>query len=249
MAFIRVEPVEVQVRTDWFSGRPREITWGDERLPITRLARRPRGGGRVSGHQRAADAVRGRHAASPAVADLHAPLAALDGHRPGRRGPSPRRLTLDQKNCGAPEHWGSRERRPRAAGPPLGRPSRGSRGGRAGTAPAPAPTTDLIERDDLEQGIEAGTHGGLGLGRAVSEQRRRPGYLGPHRRSGRSPRSNPPRRRRQVIRRSSTSSGSTWASPDTSGPPRSWSESRRRRRPRRRSSVRHTPMRGRCTGP
>ena len=38
MAFIRVEPVEVQVRTDWFSGRPREITWGDERLPITRLA-------------------------------------------------------------------------------------------------------------------------------------------------------------------------------------------------------------------
>jgi hypothetical protein len=38
MAFIRVEPVEVQVRTDWFSGRPTEITWGDERLSITRLA-------------------------------------------------------------------------------------------------------------------------------------------------------------------------------------------------------------------
>jgi hypothetical protein len=38
MAFIRVEPVLVQVRTDWFSGRPREITWGDERLQITRLA-------------------------------------------------------------------------------------------------------------------------------------------------------------------------------------------------------------------
>jgi hypothetical protein len=38
MAFIRVEPVEVRVRTDWFSGRPREITWGDQRLPITRLA-------------------------------------------------------------------------------------------------------------------------------------------------------------------------------------------------------------------
>jgi hypothetical protein len=37
MAFIRVEPVAVQVRTDWFSGRPREITWGDERLPITEL--------------------------------------------------------------------------------------------------------------------------------------------------------------------------------------------------------------------
>ena len=38
MAFIRVDPVEVQVRTNWFNGRPREITWGDERLPITRLA-------------------------------------------------------------------------------------------------------------------------------------------------------------------------------------------------------------------
>ena len=38
MAFIRVEPVEVRVRTDWFSGRPREVTWRDHRLPITRLA-------------------------------------------------------------------------------------------------------------------------------------------------------------------------------------------------------------------
>lgn len=38
MAFIRVEPVEVQVRTNWFSGSPREITWGETRLPITRLA-------------------------------------------------------------------------------------------------------------------------------------------------------------------------------------------------------------------
>jgi hypothetical protein len=38
MAFIRVEPVQVQVRTNWFSGRPREITWGRLRLPITRLA-------------------------------------------------------------------------------------------------------------------------------------------------------------------------------------------------------------------
>ena len=37
MAFIRVEPVQVKVRTDWFSGRPQEITWGDERLPVTRL--------------------------------------------------------------------------------------------------------------------------------------------------------------------------------------------------------------------
>jgi hypothetical protein len=38
MAMIRVEPVEVHVRTGWFDGSPREITWGEERLPIMRLA-------------------------------------------------------------------------------------------------------------------------------------------------------------------------------------------------------------------
>ena len=38
MAFIRVEPVPVNVRTDWLSGRPREITWGTDRLPITQLS-------------------------------------------------------------------------------------------------------------------------------------------------------------------------------------------------------------------
>ena len=38
MAFMRVEPVEVQVRTDWFDGRPREIRWGHERLPVIALA-------------------------------------------------------------------------------------------------------------------------------------------------------------------------------------------------------------------
>src|SRR3954468_19552795 len=38
MAMIRVEPVQVHVRTGWFDGTPREITWGDERLPVTRLA-------------------------------------------------------------------------------------------------------------------------------------------------------------------------------------------------------------------
>ena len=34
MAFIRVEPVQVHVRTDWFSGRPREITWGDAAVVV-----------------------------------------------------------------------------------------------------------------------------------------------------------------------------------------------------------------------
>jgi hypothetical protein len=38
MAMIRVEPVEVRVRTDWLSGRPREICWGDRTIPVTALA-------------------------------------------------------------------------------------------------------------------------------------------------------------------------------------------------------------------
>ena len=38
MAFIRVEPVPVHVRTNWFDGRPREDHLGDQRLPVTRLA-------------------------------------------------------------------------------------------------------------------------------------------------------------------------------------------------------------------
>ncbi len=38
MAMIRVQPVAVRVRTDWFDGRPREITWGAERLPIVAVA-------------------------------------------------------------------------------------------------------------------------------------------------------------------------------------------------------------------
>jgi len=35
MAMIRVEPVEVRVRTEWLSGRPREVRWGAQTLPIT----------------------------------------------------------------------------------------------------------------------------------------------------------------------------------------------------------------------
>jgi hypothetical protein len=34
MAMIRVDPVPVHVRTDWFDGRPRELTWGGKRLPV-----------------------------------------------------------------------------------------------------------------------------------------------------------------------------------------------------------------------
>jgi hypothetical protein len=38
MAIVRMEPVYVRVRADWFDGTPREITWGHIRLPVTRLA-------------------------------------------------------------------------------------------------------------------------------------------------------------------------------------------------------------------
>ena len=37
MAMVRVAPVNVQVRTDWLRGIPQEITWGEERLQVTRL--------------------------------------------------------------------------------------------------------------------------------------------------------------------------------------------------------------------
>jgi hypothetical protein len=37
MAMVRVTPVTVQVRTDRRHGVPQEITWGEERLPVTRL--------------------------------------------------------------------------------------------------------------------------------------------------------------------------------------------------------------------
>jgi hypothetical protein len=38
MAMTRVEPVEVRVRTDWLSGRPREIHWGERTIPVTAIA-------------------------------------------------------------------------------------------------------------------------------------------------------------------------------------------------------------------
>ncbi len=38
MAMIRLDPVEVRVRTDWFDGRPREVLVGGRRLPVLALA-------------------------------------------------------------------------------------------------------------------------------------------------------------------------------------------------------------------
>lgn len=38
MAIVRMDPTDVRVRADWFDGTPREVTWREERLPVTRLA-------------------------------------------------------------------------------------------------------------------------------------------------------------------------------------------------------------------
>jgi hypothetical protein len=38
MAMIRVEPVPLRVRTDWFDGWPRLVEWGAERLPVLAVA-------------------------------------------------------------------------------------------------------------------------------------------------------------------------------------------------------------------
>jgi hypothetical protein len=37
MAMVRVEPVEVQVRADWFDGRPREVTLSGHRLRVLEI--------------------------------------------------------------------------------------------------------------------------------------------------------------------------------------------------------------------
>jgi len=37
VAMIRVDPVQVRVRADWFDGRPREITWHAQRVPVTQV--------------------------------------------------------------------------------------------------------------------------------------------------------------------------------------------------------------------
>ena len=35
---VRVEPMVVQVRTSWLDGRPTEVTWRDEVLPVTKVS-------------------------------------------------------------------------------------------------------------------------------------------------------------------------------------------------------------------
>ena len=132
MAFIRVEPVAGPGPDRLVQRRPREITWGDERLPVTRLA-----------------VVREEAAAYPVITGPRtlfevetprarlsltypAPLPPLDGDRPGRR-----------TSAGAPPDRRSPHRPAPAVGalpPRAGDPS-AARDGRAGTAPVPSPTS------------------------------------------------------------------------------------------------------------
>jgi len=65
MAMVRVAPVTVQVRTDWLSGMPREITWGEDRILVTRLV-----------------AVRDERRAYPAITG---PRTLFEVDTPGRR--------------------------------------------------------------------------------------------------------------------------------------------------------------------
>jgi hypothetical protein len=37
MAMTRVHPVDIEVRADWFDGRPRELTWAGRRLPVREI--------------------------------------------------------------------------------------------------------------------------------------------------------------------------------------------------------------------
>ena len=37
MAMTPIDPVAVRVRTDWWNGTPREISWGDQRIRVTGL--------------------------------------------------------------------------------------------------------------------------------------------------------------------------------------------------------------------
>ncbi len=39
MALIRVSPLAIDVRCDWFTGRPRSIRLADERLPVLSVSR------------------------------------------------------------------------------------------------------------------------------------------------------------------------------------------------------------------
>ena len=39
MAMVRISPVKVEVGCDWLTGRPRSVRLGDERMPVTGVAR------------------------------------------------------------------------------------------------------------------------------------------------------------------------------------------------------------------
>ena len=90
MAFIRVEPVAGPGPDRLVQRSSARDHLGRRATPDHPPRGRPRGGRRLPGHHRPADAVRGRDAAGAPVADLPAPLAPLDGHGPRRERPPAR---------------------------------------------------------------------------------------------------------------------------------------------------------------
>ena len=102
MAMVRVAPVDVEVRTDWFSGTPREITWGADRLPDHPCRRGPRRALGLPGDHGPAHPVRGGHrrrtasrsrtATAPAAGRSRVstrPARPPEGHHIRGRGSSP----------------------------------------------------------------------------------------------------------------------------------------------------------------
>ena len=90
MAMVRVEPLEVRVRADWFDGRPREVTLHGRRLRVLEVLG-VRNESFVPGGHRAADAVRGRDGGRPPAAGVPPSISSLDR---GGNGELPRGLTL-----------------------------------------------------------------------------------------------------------------------------------------------------------
>ena len=123
MAFTRVDPVQVHVRTGWFDGRPREVTWGATRLPVTRLS-----------------VVREEAAAYPVITGPRTlfevetprarlsltyppPIAAMDRDGP-RRGDPPGGLTLERLRTDRQPSPPGRSTVGRGAGAPVPLPPR-----------------------------------------------------------------------------------------------------------------------------
>ena len=130
----------VRVRTDWFDGRPREITWGAERLSVVKVAavREETSAYKVAVGPRTVfevDTPRARLPSSSGIA--RGPGRSTGSTRPAPR-PDPPGSAIAGSPCGGrPDHARRRDRR---GARPVALPRTGpgpARGARAGTALVP----------------------------------------------------------------------------------------------------------------